>query len=117
MWHLVAEFEIDAIEEVALAGVRHRKQAAELGPVGEEFAAAADPKRQVEAGFPPIGDAIGEFGGALQATVRRKAAREFRLLLADRREIQVLFIAPLADIIDIGVINLDFVMDLVDGQG
>ena len=98
------------------AGVRHREQAAELGPVGEKFAAAGDPKRQVEAGLPPIGDAIGEFGGALQTVVRRKAARKFRLLLTDSREIQVLFIAPLADIVDIGVIDLDLVMDLVDGQ-
>jgi len=48
--------------------------------------------------------------------VRRKSARKLRLLLTDSREIQVLFIAPLADIVDIGIIDLDFVMDLVNGQ-
>ena len=70
----------------------------------------------VEAGLPPIGDPVGEFRGALQTVVRRKSARKLRLLLTDSREIQVLFVAPLADIVDIGIIDLDFVMDLVNGQ-
>ena len=36
--------------------------------------------------------------------------------LTDAREIQVLLIAPLADLVDFGVVDLDLVMDLVDGQ-
>jgi hypothetical protein len=33
------------------------------------------------------------------------------------RKIQVLLIAPLADFIDVAVVDLDLVMDLVNGQG
>jgi hypothetical protein len=52
----------------------------------------------------------------LQAVVRREAAREFRPSLTDARVIQMLFIAPLADVVDFGVVDLDLVMDLVYGQ-
>jgi hypothetical protein len=115
--HLVAELEIDAIEEVALAGIRHHEQVTELGPIGEKFAGTGDRERQVEASLPPLADPIGEFGRALQTVVGRKAAREFRLRLTDARKIQVLLIGPLADVGNFGVIDLDLVMHLVDGQG
>jgi hypothetical protein len=52
----------------------------------------------------------------LQTAVRRKATRKFRLRLSYRRKVQMLLIAPLSDTGDFRVINLDFVVDLVDGQ-
>ena len=45
--------------------------------------------------------------------VRREAARKFWPSLTDARVIQMLFIAPLADIVDFGVVDLDLIVDLV----
>jgi hypothetical protein len=49
--------------------------------------------------------------------VRCEAAREFRLRLPDCCEIEVLLVRPLPNLSHVALIDLDFVMDLIDGQG
>jgi hypothetical protein len=46
-----------------------------------------------------------------------KSAREFRSGLSYRRVVEVLLVGKLPDFRDIGVVDLDLVMDLVDGAG
>jgi hypothetical protein len=48
--------------------------------------------------------------------VRRETAREFRHRLPHSGKIQVLLVGPLPDLGDPGVVDLDFVMDLVDRE-
>ena len=58
-----------------------------------------------------------ELGRALQTMVRREAAWEFRLRLTDRCKIEMLLVGPMPNLSEVAVIDLDLVMDLVDGQG
>ena len=52
----------------------------------------------------------------MKTVVRREAARKFWPRLTDAHVIQMLFIAPLADIVDFGLVDLDLIMDLVYGR-
>ena len=52
----------------------------------------------------------------MEAMIRREAAREFRGRLPYAGKIEVLLVGPLPDLGDVGVVDLDFVMDLVDSQ-
>jgi hypothetical protein len=114
--HLVAELEIDAIEKAAFLGVGTHKQAADLGAIGQALPCATDCERQIEAGLPSVGDAIGKLRRALQAVIRCEAAGEFWHRLPDRRKVKVLLIGPLPDLGDVSVVDLDFIVDLVDGR-
>jgi hypothetical protein len=104
--HLVTELEVDAVEEAAFGGIGGDEQAAKLGAVGEEFAGAGDCKRQIEAALPPVGDALGKLGRALEAMIRREAAREFRGRLPYASKIEVLLVGPLPDLGDVGVVRV-----------
>ena len=42
---------------------------------------------------------------------------KFRLRLSHRRIVEVLLVGPLPDLRDLGVVDLDLVVDLVDGEG
>jgi hypothetical protein len=53
----------------------------------------------------------------LQAMVRGESAGDFRLNLAARHVIEVLLVGPLPDRRDLGVVDLDFVVDLIGGHG
>src|SRR5208282_4566970 len=115
--HLVAEFEIDAVEEAAFGGVRDDEQTADLGPIGKELACAVNREWQIEASLPPFGQTVGKLRSTLQAVVRAEAARKPRLRLSHRRIVEVLLVGPLSDFRDLGVVDLDLVVDLVGGQG
>jgi hypothetical protein len=65
---------------------------------------------------PSFSEAIGEFRRALQTVVQGKATREFGNGLTDGRKIEVLPICPLANLGNLGIVDLDLVMDLIDGQ-
>ena len=87
-----------------------------LGSIGEEVAGIVYREWQIETGFPPLGYSVGEFRRTLQSMVGCKAAREFRLRLSDCCKIEMLLIGPLSDLGHVTFIDLDFVMNLVDGQ-
>ncbi len=104
----VAEFQIDAIEEVTLVGVGRDEQGPQLEGIGQEFL-ILDGEGQIEADLPPVGEAIGEFRRAVEAVVGDKAAGKRRVLEPKRDIIEVLLDRELADGRDAGIVDLDFV--------
>ena len=72
---------------------------------------------EVETGFPPVGQPIGELWRALQTMIRCEPAGEFWLGLPDGGVIQVLLVGPLPDLGNLGIVNLYFVVHLVRRQG
>jgi hypothetical protein len=104
----VAEFQIDAVEEVALVGIGRDEQGSQLEGIGQELL-ILDGEGQIEADLPPVGDAIGEFRRAVDAVVGDETAGKRRVLDPERDVVEVLLDRELADRRDAGVIDLDFV--------
>src|ERR1019366_8439077 len=75
----VAEFQIDAIEKIALLGMRRNEQGSQLEGVGHEFL-ILDGEWQIEADLPPIGEAVGKFRRAVEAVVGNETAGKRRVL-------------------------------------
>ncbi len=92
---LVAEFKVDSIKKFLLGRMRHNKQIADFGAVGQERAAAADRKRRIEADFPPIGDPISELRRAVKRMVWNEPAGKVRFFAAADRIIEMLLNGPL----------------------
>src|SRR5579883_96389 len=87
---VVAELEIGGVEELAIVGMRHGEEQADLAAVNACAAVCGDAvERQVKSGFEPIGDAPGPFSDAVQIIVVYQSAREGRGLQADGREVVV----------------------------
>src|SRR5262249_50899342 len=80
---LVAELEIDAIEEGAFCGMGGNKQRPELERIGVK-SIVLDRERQIEPDLPPVGEAIGEFRRAVDAVVGDQPARERRIFYSER---------------------------------
>src|SRR5262249_17250489 len=102
------EFEIDAVEEIAIGGMRRDEQRPQLERIGIELL-VLDRERQIEPDLPPVGEAIGEFGRAVDAVVRDQPAGKRRLLPAERDIIEMLLDGELTGLGDPGIVDLDFV--------
>jgi hypothetical protein len=87
--HGVAQFEIDAAEELALVGIGADEQLPDLGGIGIEPAVLVDRIRRVEAHLPPIGDAVGPFAGPVQRMVGNDTAWKLGLLASDEGIVRV----------------------------
>src|SRR6202165_1759129 len=105
----IAELQIDAVEEIALARVRGHEQGSDLGDVGQKLAAAIDGKRRIKPKLPPLGDAVSQFRSAVETMIRDQCARKLRLGAALQNVVEMLLKGPLADLGDLGVVDLDFV--------
>jgi hypothetical protein len=66
-----------------------------------------DRERRVETKLPPIGDAIGEFGRAVEAMVWDQTAEKIRLPAPGPSVIQVLFDGPLSNLGNLGIVDLN----------
>ncbi len=107
---VIAQLEIDGVEEAALGRARHGDERAQLAAVDEEAPAAGHRiERQIHAELEPIVDAIGVFRHAVQRMVRHDGAGKGRLLAADRRVIVVQRHAERAGRVDLAGIDLDLV--------
>ncbi len=88
--------------------MRRDKQRSQLEGVRQELP-ILDGERQIEADFPPVGHAVGEFRRPVDAMMGDEAPRKRRLLLPERDIVEVLLNRELADGGNAGVIDLDFV--------
>jgi hypothetical protein len=107
--HLVAELEIDAVEELPLRRVGNDEELPDLGGIGIGRQVLIDRKRRVKAHLPPVRDAVGPFPGALKRMIRDEAAGEIRLLAADEGVVRMQLKRPLPNLRDLGVVDLDLV--------
>jgi hypothetical protein len=105
----VVILKVDAVEERPLVGMRGDEQRAELERVGQQAALTIHGPRNVETEFEPLGNAPGELRRAIERVVRREAAREARLIVAEKGVIQVLLDSELSDLGNLRVIDLDFI--------
>ena len=105
---LVAEFEVHAVEEIALLGMRRHEQRSQFEGVRIE-ALVLKGERQIEADLPPVGHTVSEFRRAVEAVVGSEAAGKGRVLLTERDVVQMLLDRELADLGDPGVVDLDLV--------
>src|SRR6266566_4590313 len=80
-----------------------------LDAVGQELTAAIDGKRRIKPKLPPLGDAVGQFRSAVETVIRDQSARKLRSGAALQNVIEMLLEGPLADLGDLGVVDLDFV--------
>ena len=111
----VAELEIDAVEEGALGGIRNHEQATDLGAVGQKFAIAGTANGRYRTGSTSGIYAVGKLRRPLQAVVGGESAGNSGRL-PHRRKVEMLLVGELPDFRDIGVVDLDLVVDLVDGE-
>src|SRR6185312_8602033 len=88
---VVTEFEIYGVNEGAVVGVGLDKEQAQFAAIdgGAAVLGVDTVKRQVKAGFEPVGDAIGPFGGAVPGLVGDETAGEGGRLLSVGREVVV----------------------------
>jgi len=105
---LVAQFEIDAVEEVVLIGVWRDEQRPELERVRVELL-ICDREGQIEPDLPPVRHPIGEFRRPVQAVIGGKPSGKRRIGLSPGHVIEVLLDRELADRRDAGVVDLDFI--------
>jgi hypothetical protein len=66
--------------------------------------------RGIEADLEPVRDPVGEFERPVRRAVWDQSARKFRLLAALDRVVEVVLSGPLADVGNLGVVDLDFVV-------
>ena len=110
MPRVVAELEIDCVEKLMLCDMRLGEKKADLAAVDEGPPFARDGiKRQIEPGLELFGHTIGPFSDAVIGTLRHNPAWEFHFLAADRRVVIVKSQARLPNLVDLAVIDLDFV--------
>src|SRR6185437_2618888 len=86
---VVTEFKIYSVNKDMVVGMRLDKEQAQLAAIDGRTAVLGveTGKWQVEAGFEPVGDAIGPFGGAVPGFVGDEAAGERRCFLSVGGEI------------------------------
>jgi hypothetical protein len=102
-------FEVDAVEEVLLRRIRRDELGAELEIVRQELALFVHRPRDIEAELEPRRHAVGEFGGAIEGMVVDQGARICRLGQPFDRVVEVLLHRELADLVDLGGVDLDLV--------
>src|SRR6266404_2829119 len=108
-WRLVAQLDIEAVEEFALLGVRRHEEMAELEAAGQERAAGIDREGRVDADLVPVGDTAGEFRRAIQRVVRGEATLEVGCRAAAPYVVEMLLKGKSARRRDLGVVDLDLV--------
>ena len=113
---VVAEFEIHAVEKLAIVRIRNREQQPDLAPVNrasESFGDAVE--RQVEPGFEPTRHTIGPLGHSVEGPVGNDAAGKSRGLESGRGEVVVQGEIEDAPGREAAVVHLNFV-GLGEGQ-
>src|ERR1700674_3466256 len=89
--------------------MRDHKESSHLDAVEQELAAAIDGKGRIKPKLPPLADAVSQFRSAVETMIRDQSARKLRPGGALQNVIEMLLKGPLADLGDLGVIDLDFV--------
>src|SRR5215831_7439501 len=108
VWRVVAQLEIDAVEERAVVRVRYHEQRAQLGAIEEQLAITCEGvDREVEPGLEPRCDAVCPLGHAVECVIRDDATRECGLRAPGGREVVVPGELPLPGSGDLGVVHLD----------
>src|SRR6516165_3596707 len=107
----VAFLEIHAKEEFPLGRIGTDKQLPKLGGVGVERAVPADRIRDIEPELQPGSNPIGQFRCAVERMVWNDPAFEIRILAPADGVIGMRLQRPLADFRNLGIVNLDLVVD------
>ena len=108
-WTGKVVFEIQAVKEVLLFGVGRYEQRAQLEIVRKEVALAVDSPRNVEPRFEPIGHPVGKFRCPIKGVIRDETAGKVRRTPTIEGVVEVILDSELADLGDLGIIDLDFV--------
>ena len=107
---VVAELEVDAVEEPALVSVRADEERPELHAVEQQPAVAGERvDREIGPRLEPFGHAVGEFGHSVQRVLRHDASRDNRPGAARRGEVVVPGQVEAAGGGDLGVVDLNLV--------
>jgi hypothetical protein len=106
-------FEVEAVEEVFLRGVRDDEQRAQLEIVRQKLALLVHRPRDVQAELKPWRYPVGELGGAVERMVIDQGAWISRVGQPFDGVVEMLLHRELADLVDLGGVDLD----LINGVG
>src|ERR1700674_536202 len=109
LWCRVAQLDVDAVEQFPLRRVGRYEKLAEFAAVAEKASVLVDRERSVESDFVPVGHTVGQFGRAVQGSIGNEPAGKIRLRTALDRIVQVLLQRPLADLGNLGIVDLNLV--------
>ena len=113
---LIAQLEIDPVEELTLFRMRRYEKLSELEAAWQESAAVVEGERQVEAQLVPVGHAVGQLRCAVERPVGGEATGKVRSRAAAPDVVQMLLKSERSRRGNVGVVDLDFV-DRVGGDG